>query len=358
MRVLISADTVGGVWTYAVDLVSELVYKGYEIGLATMGRRLTSSQHDQIDRLPHVTLYESEFKLEWMEEPEEDLERAGEWLLSVAREFEPDIVHLNHFCHSHLPFRVPVVTVYHSSVSGWWRAVHGRPAPDQWSDYERRLVKGLQASDTVVAPTQDSLTEATSLFGPFKRSLVIPNSRSVSFYSPGEKENFVLSAGRIWDPAKNTALLADAAEGLSWPVKLAGEGSCSGENIEPLGFLTTRELAVQMGRASIYCAPAKYEPFGLSILEAAMSGCALVLGDIPSLRENWEGAARFVSTDDSEGLRRTLNALINHESERQDLASKALERSKRFSGGRFGSAYDELYRAQSPHEMSVAGGSR
>ncbi len=40
--------------------------------------------------------------------------------------------------------------------------------------------------------------------------------------------------------------------------------------------------------------PARYEPFGLSVLEAALSGCALVLGDIPSLRES--GATRPCSS--------------------------------------------------------------
>ena len=33
-----------------------------------------------------------------------------------------------------------------------------------------------------------------------------------------------------------------------------------------------------MGEAAIYVAPARYEPFGLAILEAAAGGCALVLG--------------------------------------------------------------------------------
>ena len=52
-----------------------------------------------------------------------------------------------------------------------------------------------------------------------------------------------------------------------------------------------------MGRAAIYALPARYEPFGLSILEAALSGCALVIGDIPSLREIWADAALFVPSD-------------------------------------------------------------
>ncbi len=67
---------------------------------------------------------------------------------------------------------------------------------------------------------------------------------------------------------------------------LQGEGSS-------LGLLAPAELADGM-RARIHlCVAGLYEPFGLSVLEAALSGCALVLGDIPSLRENWDGAADF-----------------------------------------------------------------
>ena len=46
------------------------------------------------------------------------------------------------------------------------------------------------------------------------------------------------------------------------------------------GQLTTAEVRNVINTASIYALPARYEPFGLSILEAALSGCALVLGDI------------------------------------------------------------------------------
>jgi hypothetical protein len=45
--------------------------------------------------------------------------------------------------------------------------------------------------------------------------------------------------------------------------------------VTPLGELTRRQLAREMGCAAIFAAPARYEPFGLAALEAALSGCAL-----------------------------------------------------------------------------------
>ena len=75
-----------------------------------------------------------------------------------------------------------------------------------------------------------------------------------------------------------------------------------------LGRLDERRWPSGWPRAAIYALPARYEPFGLSALEAALSGCALVLGDIPSLREVWGDAAVFVPPDDAGGLRDALYA--------------------------------------------------
>jgi glycosyltransferase involved in cell wall biosynthesis len=76
--------------------------------------------------------------------------------------------------------------------------------------------------------------------------------------------------------------------------------------------------------------PARYEPFGLSVLEAALAGCALVLGDIPSLRELWRNRAVFVAPDDPEALENAIVQLIEDPDRRNALAagarSRAIER--------------------------------
>ena len=98
-----------------------------------------------------------------------------------------------------------------------------------------------------------------------------------------------------------------------------------------------------MARASIYALPARYEPFGLSILEAGLSECALVLGDIPSLREHWEGAAVFVAPDDREALRSAIDRLIDRPSQRAELGRRARVRGQEFTVTRMTDAYQRLY---------------
>src|SRR5947208_13534633 len=98
-------------------------------------------------------------------------------------------------------------------------------------------------------------------------------------------------------------------------------------------------MAHWLGRASIYALPARYEPFGLSALEAALSGCALVLGDIPSLREYWDGAAFFCDPENPESLRSALLELIGCDSRRRKLAQAARARAASFAPTLFGAAY-------------------
>jgi glycosyltransferase involved in cell wall biosynthesis len=79
-----------------------------------------------------------------------------------------------------------------------------------------------------------------------------------------------------------------------------------------------------LSRASLFVEPARYEPFGLAALEAALCGCALVLGDIPSLREVWDDGATFVSPDDPDALARAVNTLLDDPARRNRAASDAL----------------------------------
>src|SRR5688500_2824741 len=105
MKLLLTTDTVGGVWTYAIELARALLPHGVEVALATMGAPLRPDQRWQADSLANVTVHESTFKLEWMPDPWDDVGRAGEWLLELESQFRPDVVHLNGYAHAVLAFR-------------------------------------------------------------------------------------------------------------------------------------------------------------------------------------------------------------------------------------------------------------
>jgi glycosyltransferase involved in cell wall biosynthesis len=182
------------------------------------------------------------------------------------------------------------------------------------------------------------------------RGRVIPNGVSTGRFAIGAKEPLVLAAGRIWDEAKNLGALAAVAPHLAWPVYLAGSAenprgsSLRYASVRALGWLEPAELRKWMARASIYAFPARYEPFGLSVLEAALSGCALVLGDIPTLREVWGDAATYVAPEDEQALLEAIERLIDDQDLRRAMAAAALARAASYTAERMARRYLALYR--------------
>jgi glycosyltransferase involved in cell wall biosynthesis len=285
-----------------------------------------------------------------MNNPWEDVAASGRWLLDLEQKLQPDVVHLNGYAHGALPFAAPIVVVAHSCVLSWWQAVKGVSAPREWSRYEREVARGVDGADVVVAPTRAMLDAIIAHYGPQRSTRIISNGRDASLYRPAAKKSFILTAGRLWDEAKNIAALQSIASEIAWPICIAGEErspdgatQAMSQDVIPLGKLDPRTLANWFGRADIYALPARYEPFGLSALEAALSECALVLGDIPSLREVWGDAAFFVSPDDPQELRDQLQALIEHDALRRSLARRAKQRAQQYSLERMGEAYRALY---------------
>ncbi len=315
-RILMTADTVGGVWVYALELSRALGQLGVEVSLALMGGLMGPAQREEVSGMPDLQVFESEYKLEWMEEPWEDVEKAGRWLLELESAIQPDIVHLNNFAHGALPWQAPNMVVGHSCVYSWWEAVHGETPPPRWERYREAVRSGLSSACAVAAPSGAMLNALKRHYGPMENAAVIFNGRGHELFSPGTKYPFIFSAGRLWDEAKNFGALEEIADELPWPIYVAGENRHPGgkhaafKKVRVFGRMSPQSLAGWLSRASIYVLPARYEPFGLSVLEAALAGCALVLGNIPSLREIWGESALYVPPDKPDVLRDAIRSLI------------------------------------------------
>lgn len=359
MRIFMSADTVGGVWNYTLELARGLIEAGDEVVVAAMGGRLSADQRQAVAAIPGLTVHDSALRLEWMASPWTDLERAAGWLLALADTVEPDVVHLNHYAHGALDWPAPSLVVAHSCVYSWHQAVRGCLPESRWNRYREVVRRGLRGADLVAAPTMAMLVDAARYYGPFRSARVIHNGRRPEDFRPRAKQPRILSAGRLWDDAKNIRLLTAVAPSLPYPVLLAGEqrhpdgGEPALTGVSLLGRLDQAGLARQLGEAAIYCLPARYEPFGLSVLEAALAGCALVLGDIPSLRELWDGAALFVEPWNEEGLRHTLTKLCRDHQLRHAYADRARHRARRYSAEAMIGGYRGTYRQLKEERSAV-----
>jgi glycosyltransferase involved in cell wall biosynthesis len=361
-RVLMTADTLGGVLQYAVELSLGLAGQGIQVVLATMGGPLPADLKAALESQRLVRVFESAFKLEWMDEPWDDVDRAGRWLLDLTRRVQPDLVHVNGYTHAALPFDRPVVSVAHSCVCSWWRAVRGGAAPPYFDEYRARVTSGLKTAHAVVAPSQAMSTSLQSEYGKPRLVEVIHNGRNAGDFIPSAKEPFVLSLGRIWDEGKNLALLERAAPTIPWPVVIAGasgvaprqEDHSSFHNARYLGPLGSGAVRRMLSKAAIYALPARYEPFGLSVLEAALSGAALVLGDIPSFRELWEDAALYVDTEDASQLSHAICDLIESPARQVEMGRRARARAQRFSSEAMTLRYSSLYESLVSEESRVS----
>jgi glycogen(starch) synthase len=325
MRVLVTTDAVGGIWAHATDLRAALAASGVEVTLACLGPAAP----------PDSDVPWFEGRLEWQDDPWADVSAAVEWLRALADEAGADVVHANSFSLGSVEWRRPVVVAGHSCVGSWFEAVRGMPAPENWDAYRARVAHGLLCADEVVAPTAAMLGELRRLYGLSNGRVihdgVAPHPGPVA----SEREPVVLAAGRLWDEAKGLAVL-DAAES-PYPIEVAGPGG-DARRVRLLGPLPRVQVRERMGRAAIFAHPARYEPFGLAVLEAALAGCTLVLGDIPSLRELWEGAAYFVAPGDPVALSEALQRAAA-----QPLS--ALDRAREFSAERMARSYAALYAA-------------
>lgn len=343
MKVLMTVDSVGGVWTYALELMRGLPQ--VEFVVLSMGAPLREEQAQEIGELSNVDLVATGWKLEWMDRPWTDVEQSGRWLRTAAESVRPDVVHLNGFSHAAIGFPAPTLVVAHSDVFSWWRAVHGTTPGAEWNDYHRRVEQGLRAADRVVAPTRSMLVQLHREYDFTTESLVIFNGDATPLVTRRQRrDKRVLAAGRMWDEAKNLKGLIAAAGRIEGELRIAGEGAeKSPAHVHMLGRIPRRELQQEMIAASVFASPALYEPFGLTVLEAARSGCALVLSDIAPFRELWDDAASFVDPRDPTMLGDRINELLGDEVRCRALARAAQERSIRYSVESFVGGYERLY---------------
>jgi glycosyltransferase involved in cell wall biosynthesis len=347
IRILMTTDTVGGVWSYTAALATALARSGAEMHLVTLGPPARADQRAALDGTS-IRLIETDLALEWQDPEAADLVRARTLLLRLERKLRPDVIHLNSYREASFSWQAPVVLVAHSCVNSWAHACRDTAflAEPRWRRYDQLASAGLADAAAWVAPTS-AFGETIARFYTLPRpGIAIWNGIEPTRCFPSQKQTFVLAAGRMWDKAKNLAALAAVADSIPCPIHVAGSGVERAEQyptIRTLGELPQPELWRRMSEAAIFASPALYEPFGLSVLEAAAAGCALVLSDIPTFRELWHDAALFVALGDDDALRSALSWLAADEPARRALQQAARQRARRFTLNKMVTAYTDLY---------------
>ncbi len=285
MHVLITSDTLNGNWTYTRELVSGLITRGLRVTLVSFGEIPLPDQTAWMERLHGLAYHPTAFRLDWMQEGQQNFDDASAYLCSLVKETRPDVFHSNHLCYGALPVAIPRVV----------------------------------------------------------REMVIHHGRNPIFFNPYvAKEDSVLAIGRLLDPAKQVNLLTQQTHPV--PVCIVGDDgpeqsprvpvradvkfSDGDAGISLKGPQTEAELRLLYSRAALYAGTYRYDPSGMAVLEAALSRCALILNDIPSLHEIWGPAAVYFRTNESESLAEAVRILSADVQLRRNFANRAFQRAR------------------------------
>jgi glycosyltransferase involved in cell wall biosynthesis len=360
LRVFLTADAVGGIWQYALDLAWGLREHGIEVVLALLGPTPNVDQRQAADAAG-VDLVVTGLPLDWTASNAAEIEEAGRDVARIAQDFACDVIHLNNpALAAGASFHAPVVSVCHSCVATWWDAVRLGPLPDEFLWRTELLERAYAASDMLIAPSASFAKATARIYGLSAAPTVVHNGRRAPVIREASRNDvFAFTAGRFWDEGKNFASIDRAAAHASVPVIAAG--SLQGPNgtrveachVQSVGRLTDDEIVSYLSARPIFVSAARYEPFGLAVLEAAQAGCALILSDIPTFRELWTDAAIFLAPHDDEAIARAIDMLAHNGSERARWGDRARSASKAYSVAALSSRMISLY-----HSLLAGSGQR
>jgi len=362
-HVLMTADAVGGVWQYATDLARALADGGWRVSLAVLGPAPDAAQRSALAGCAGVRLIGTGLPLDWMCADEAEATATAQALARLARECGADIVHCNSPALAGAArFPVPVVAAAHGCIATWWQAAKDAPLDPQLRWHRDMTRRGLRAADAAIAPSASfaaTLRETYRLPAP---PLVVHNGRPAAAGGRADRRPLpaALTAGRMWDPVKNGALLDRAAGMIDLRFLAAGalEGpqgqSVSFANLVALGQLPGAALGKLVALRPIFVSAARFEPFGLAVLEAASAGCALVLADIPTFRELWDGAALFADPQDAGAFAGAIARLHADGDERARLAAAAQARAARYRPAAMAAGTAAVYRSLLPAREAAA----
>lgn len=338
-HVLMNADAVGGVFSYALTLARALREGGADVTLVLQGPSPRDHQRAALQSVSGLRVIETDLALEWRDVGGRDAARARAALERIARDVRPDIVHLNSYREAQADFGAPVLVMAHSCVGSWWRACRGGAPDREWDRYRADVKAGLDAADAWAAPSRAFHDDIEALYAPRTSGHVLHNGIEPVAAST-RKTPVVLAAGRMWDEAKDVRTIVAAASQTAWPVLVAGAtrdehgNEVEGGAARLLGEVPRETMLARMGEAAIFASASVYEPFGLAVCEAAASACALILTDIPTARELWDGAALFFAPRDAAALAAGINRLAEDATLRDALGRRARERAARYTARR------------------------
>lgn len=354
-HILMTTDCVGGIWQYSTDLAEALAEMQERVTLAVLGPAPDAEHRQRVAKIPNVEMIETGLPLDWLTRSPEPVRCAARKVAELADRTDADLVHCNMpILAGAAQFSVPVVAVAHGCIATWWKATRIGPLDSELRWHREMMREGLLAAQRVIAPTTAYARMVRETYELPQEPLAIHNGR---FPPPNASSSSTkpcgagLTVGRLWDKAKNMPLLDRVAASIDMPLFAVGPvQSPAGErvffrNLQPIGKMNYAEIGSLLALRPVFVSASVFEPFGLAALEAAIAGCPLVLADIETFRELWDGAALFADPAEPSSFRSALAQLSQDPPKRSALGEAARERARTYSPHATARAMRQVYDA-------------
>jgi len=339
---------VGGVWNHTLELAQGLTARDIQVVLAVLGPRPSPEQLAAIDGTVDVIV--TDLPLDWTGAAGSLRQAEGKALAQIAARAGVDLVHLNSpSLAAGGAFSLPLVIGCHSCVATWWQTLRGGNVLPPELARQRDLVgAGYAEADALVAPSR-AFARMTAEHYRLRETLHVVHNGRGPVAAPEGQRSGIMAAGRLWDEAKDMALLNRIAPLLPVPIHVAGPltaphgGSAGFAYLHHLGVLGPDAMAAHLGNTQVLVAPSRYEPFGLAVLEAAQAGCALLLSDIPTFREIWGDAADYAPPGDDIAFVARLRRLLDDDAYGKRRSAAARKRSAIYSRDALADGMSNIY---------------
>jgi glycosyltransferase involved in cell wall biosynthesis len=145
------------------------------------------------------------------------------------------------------------------------------------------------------------------------------------------REDFCLHISLLMDERKNVRRLIEAAKKYNFNLKLGGKLRNDGEvkllnewingadNVEYLGFLSTKVMLDLYSKAKVFALPSTFEGVGIVGLEAAAMGCDIVVTNVGGPKEYYSGYATNVNPFSIDDIGLAISNALNKNDSNQDL---------------------------------------
>jgi glycosyltransferase involved in cell wall biosynthesis len=236
---------------------------------------------------------------------------------------------------------------------GAWAARWSRLIITVSDKAKRDIVSALRIADRKVRVVYEGVDDAFSKV----TDDALMNSVRARYGLP---EHFILTVGTL-EPRKNLPALLQAYRrmrrtiGTKLGLVIVGrtgwkserqehEARDESEQIVRTGFVPQRDLVALYNLADVFVLPSLYEGFGFTPLEAMACGCPAIVSNRGSLPEVVGDAALLIDPESEDSIVSALCAVESNQLFRSSLATRGLERVKKFSWSTAASRTLAIYR--------------